>query len=179
MKTTYLTLILLPEQSLCTALLLVKIFTLSELYYCDYLSSCLQVHPSENLSAVRTDNFLQGKFILREKVNRVTNIILFISTGLQCSESIWFHGEHFLGRKDKFLWEESSRISEVRSNEQKVIYYIRTCIQNRWKFLNLFRVYHKNGERILFKKNLPKIWTESHAYIEVVYISMLLSTLHK
>ena len=123
-------------------------------------------------------NFYKGRVILRE-VNRVTNIILFILTGLQCSESIWFHGEHFFGRKNKFLWEESSRISEVRSNEQKVIYYIRTCIQNRWKFLNLFRVYHKNGERILFKKNLPKIWTESHAYIEVVYISMLLSTLHK
>ena len=123
-------------------------------------------------------NFYKGRDILRE-INRVTNIFLFILTGLQCSESIWFHGEHFLGRKNKFLWEESSRISEVRSNEQKVIYYIRTCIQNRWKFLNLFRVYHKNGERILFKKNLPKIWTESHAYIEVVYISMLLSTLHK
>ena len=127
-------------------------------------------------------NFYKGRVILRE-VNitniTVTNIILFILTGLQCSESIWFHGKHFLGRKNKFLWEESSRISEVRSNEQKVIYYIRTCIQNRWKFLNLFRVYHKNGERILFKKNLPEIWTESHAYIEVVYISMLLSTLHK
>ena len=127
-------------------------------------------------------NFFKGKVILWE-VDRVTNIILFILTGLQCSESIWFHGEHFLGRKNKFLWEESSRISEVRSNEQKVIYYIRTCIQNRWKFLNLFRVYHKNGERILFfkflKKNLPEIWTESRSYIQVVYISMLLSTLHK
>ena len=123
--------------------------------------------------------FTRAGSYLTRKVNRVTNIILFILIGLQCSESIWFHGEHFLGRKNKFLWKESSRISEVRSNEQKVIYYIRTCIQNRWKFLNLFRVYHKNGERILFKKNLPKIWTESHAYIEVVYISMLLSTLHK
>ena len=67
MKTTYLTLILLPEQSLCTALLLVKIFTLSELCYCDYLSSCLQVHPSENLSAVRTDNFLQGQVHIKGK----------------------------------------------------------------------------------------------------------------
>ena len=109
-------------------------------------------------------------YLQYEQINRVTNIFLFILTGLQCSESIWFHGEHFLGRKNKFLWEESSRISEVRSNEQKVIYYIRTCIQNRWKFLNLFRVYHKNGERILFKKNLPEIWTQSHAYIEVVHI---------
>ena len=100
-------------------------------------------------------NFYKGRDILRE-INRVTNIFLFILTGLQCSESIWFHGEHFLGRKNKFLWEESSRISEVRSNEQKVIYYIRTCIQNRWKFLNLFRVYHENGKRILLKKKLTR-----------------------
>ena len=32
-------------------------------------------------------NFYKGRVILRE-VNRVTNIILFILTGLQCSESI-------------------------------------------------------------------------------------------
>ena len=32
-------------------------------------------------------NFYKGRVILR-KVNRVTNIILFILTGLQCSESI-------------------------------------------------------------------------------------------
>ena len=90
------------------------------------------------------------------EVTRVTNIILFILTGLPCSESIWFHEEHFLGRKNKFLWEESSRISKVRRNEQKGICYIRTCIQNRWKFLNLFCVYHKNGERILFFFNFLK-----------------------
>ena len=54
MKTTYLTLLLLPDQSLCNALLLVKMFTLSELWYCDYLSSCVQVHPSLNLSSVLT-----------------------------------------------------------------------------------------------------------------------------
>ena len=113
-------------------------------------------------------NFYKGRDILRE-INRVTNIFLFILTGLQCSESIWFHGEHFLGRKNKFLWEESSRISEVRSNEQKVIYYIRTCIQNRWKFLNLFRVYHKNGERILFKKKYQK-FEQNHMLTLRLYI---------
>ena len=113
-------------------------------------------------------NFYKGRVILQE-INRVTNIFLFILTDLQCSESIWFHGEHFLGRKNKFLWEESSRISKVRRNEQKGICYIRTCIQNRWKFLNLFRVYHKNGERILFKRTYQK-FEQNHMLTLRLYI---------
>ena len=118
----------LPEQSLCNALLLVKIFTLSELCYCDYLSSCVQVSlrsagvfpvvaslPPKivNFRRERSNdrkyvcasqatckytlvniylqykpiNFYKGRIVFQE-VNRVKNIILFILTGLQCSESI-------------------------------------------------------------------------------------------
>ena len=103
------------------------------------------------------------------EVTRVTNIILFILTGLQCSESIWFHGKHFLGRKNKFLWEETSRISAVRSNEQKVIYCIRICIHYRWKVLNLFRTYHKNGERNLKKQTYQK-FKQNHVLTLRLYI---------
>ena len=127
-------------------------------------------------------NFYKGRVILR-KVNRVTNIILFILTGLQCSESIWFHGEHYISLEGKTNFFEK-RVAEYQKSgvmsRKSSTSWEHDCIQNRWKFLNLFRVHHENGERLFFgKKNLPEIWTESPAVIEVVYISMLLSTLHK
>ena len=61
-------------------------------------------------------------------------------------ENISLEGKTNFFEKRVAGYQKSGVMSRKSSN------YIRTCIQNRRKFLNLFRVYHKNGERILFKK---------------------------
>ena len=56
-------------------------------------------------------------------------------TAVQCRKSLWFHGTHLARGQNKFLWEESRRISEGRCDEQQGKWSPR--FHTRWRLLTL------------------------------------------